>query len=111
MKNKFELLRAAIRERYMNMADVAERIGRSLSYVTQRMSGMRQWELSDIYALMALLDIPEYQMPAYFTKDGARPAPGSVRPPLTARQGEIIAAYEQAKEMQPAVDVLLGISG
>lgn len=109
MKYKYEALRALIRGRYMSMNDVAEGIGRSLSYVNQRMSGARQWELSDVYAIMALLEIPAYQMPAYFTKDGARPDPTNVMPPLTPKQAEVITAYDQAGEIQKAVDILLGI--
>ena len=67
MKNKYESLRSLLRERYMKVEEMAAGIGRSVSYVSQRMSGARQWELSDIYAIMELLEIPAYQMPAYLS--------------------------------------------
>ena len=90
MKNKYEALRSLLRERYMKVEEMAAGIGRSVSYVSQRMSGVRQWELSDIYAIMELLEIPAYQMPAYFTKNGVRANPTLVRPPLTDKQAEVI---------------------
>lgn len=107
--NKFELLRLAIREHYMTNADLAKYLGRSLCYVSSRMSGAKSWELSDIYAIMDILDIPVYQMPAYFTRNGERPDPNMVCPPLTKRQVDVISAYEQSSELQPAINVLLGI--
>ena len=109
MKNKYEALRSLLRERYMKVEEMAAGIGRSVSYVSQRMSGARQWELSDIYAIMELLEIPAYQMPAYFTKNGERANPPLVRPPLTDKQAEVIAAYDSAEKLQSAVDILLGI--
>lgn len=111
MKNKYELLRAAMRSRYMTISQIAEKIGRSESYAERRMSGARQWELSDMYAIMSALDIPVYQMPAFFPKDGISVGAEEVCPPLTEKQAAVIAAYEQADEMQPAVDRLLGLSG
>lgn len=106
---KFEALRFRLREKYMTTDDIVKVVGHGKSYVSQRMSGQRQWELADIYAIMKLLDIPAYQMPAYFTEDGKRPDPTLVRPPLTSKQVMVIDAYEKRKQMQPAVDVLLGL--
>ena len=105
MKNKYEALRSLLRERYMKVEEMAAGIGRSVSYVSQRMSGARQWELSDIYAIMELLEIPAY----HFTKNGERANPTLVRPPLTDKQAEVIAAYDSAEKLQSAVDILLGI--
>ncbi len=106
---KYKLLRSAMRDRYITVKQIAETLGTCKSYVEQRMSGARQWELSDIYAIMDMLEIPAYQMPAYFPKDGISADLAEVCPPLTSKQQRLIMAYDECVNMQGAVDRLLGI--
>lgn len=45
-------------------------LGKSKTYVTDRMTGRRPWSMEDAYAICDLLEIPYTDMLAYFPRGG-----------------------------------------
>lgn len=56
----------------VNQDDIAEAIGRSPSYVSDRMRGKAQFNLSDIYGIMDVLQIAPENMAEFFPRDGLK---------------------------------------
>lgn len=50
----------------MTQEELGEKIGRSKTYVSFRMTGKREWELRDVYAICDVLDIEYSEIPKYF---------------------------------------------
>ncbi len=42
------------------------KIGRSQKYISDRLTGKRPWDTSDVYAIMRLFDINPSEFPLYF---------------------------------------------
>lgn len=56
----------------VNQDDIAEAIGRSPSYVSDRMRGKAQFNLADIYGIMDVLQIAPENMSEFFPRDGLK---------------------------------------
>lgn len=50
----------------MTQEELGEKIGRSKTYVSFRMTGKREWELRDVYAICDVLDIDYSEISKYF---------------------------------------------
>lgn len=55
----------------MTQEELSEKIGRSKTYVSFRMTGRREWDLGDVYNICGVLQIKPEEIPLYF------PPPGS----------------------------------
>jgi hypothetical protein len=69
-KKRFAKLRGALMTRSIDQEYLAEKLGCSVWYVTQRMCGHADWTQRDQYTLMDLLRIPYNEMHEYFPKEG-----------------------------------------
>lgn len=69
-KKRFAKLRGALTARSIEQDYLANKLGRSISYVTARMCGHADWSQRDQYALMDLLRIPYNEMHEFFPKEG-----------------------------------------
>ena len=56
----------------VSQEDIAEEIGRSLSYVSSRMCGKAQFDLADIYGIMDVLQIAPENMAEFFPRNGLK---------------------------------------
>lgn len=69
-RKRFSKLRGALVAKSIEQDYLAEKLGRSISYVTARMCGHADWTQRDMYMLMDLLKIPYNEMHEYFPKEG-----------------------------------------
>lgn len=69
-KRTFLKLRALMTEYEYTIEELGYRIGRSRSYMNQCFCGGSQWELSDMYRILDLFQIPHERLHEYFPKDG-----------------------------------------
>ena len=69
-KKRYSKLRGALVAKSIDQEYLAEKLNRSVWYVTQRMCGHDDWTLGEMYALMDLLRIPYSEMHEYFPKEG-----------------------------------------
>lgn len=63
---RFRKLKARMVYMDVNQKELAKEINHSCSYVSSRMSGDKDWELSDCYMILALLKEPVEKLPEYF---------------------------------------------
>ena len=64
-------LRGAMQERDIRNMDLAALLGRSRSYVSQRMTAKEYfWDIHEIYAILAYLEIPLDRVFEYFPPKG-----------------------------------------
>ena len=53
-----------------DQAYIAQKIGKSKSYISTRLQGKYDFNLGDIYAIVEILQIPPEKVLEYFPKDG-----------------------------------------
>lgn len=63
-------LKGRIAENEMDQKCIREAIGKSQTYVTQRMTGRKPWTMDDVYTLCDLLNIQTSEIPLYFPREG-----------------------------------------
>lgn len=66
----FRKLRGKLRELNMDQAYIAKKLGLSEVTISLRMTGKREWLLSEMYAVMDLIQEPYEKLHEYFPKDG-----------------------------------------
>lgn len=71
-KLKTELFANDIDQKYL-----CKKLGKSQTYISDRMMGRRPWSMDDVYTLCDLLQIPCEQIPEYFPRGGKEPAKAS----------------------------------
>jgi hypothetical protein len=70
MKKQFSKLRSKMLEYEIDQNELSEMLGRCIVYVSQRFTGKRPWDLTDMYKIMDEFKIPYEQMHEYFPKNG-----------------------------------------
>ena len=70
MTRPFKLLRTKLFEADINQIYLAELMGRSETYITNRMTCKYPWSQQDMYFIMDLLKITYSEMYIYFPKNG-----------------------------------------
>lgn len=68
----FGKLKGRIAENEMDQRCIREAIGKSQTYVTQRMTGRKPWTMDDVYTLCDLLSIPTSDIPVFFPREGVK---------------------------------------
>lgn len=68
-KRTYRALRARLTATGTTLQNIADAIGRSETYVTNRMNASCQWQLDDIYKIMTYLDLPDTAIAQYFPQD------------------------------------------
>ncbi len=58
MQRKYPVLRAMLARNQLTQADLAKRLGRSYTYVNQRMTGNKSWTLDETQDIARWLRIP-----------------------------------------------------
>lgn len=69
-KKRFKNLRMAIWENDMTIGELAERLDKSQTYITNRMTARFSFTMDDVYEICSILDIPLEKIPEYFPKNG-----------------------------------------
>lgn len=64
-------LRAKLKEYDIDEEYIGRKIMRSPSYISQRMTGKKPWQIDEAYAILDLIHIPHEQLPIYFPPKGA----------------------------------------
>lgn len=70
-KKKFLKLKSAMVEHDITQAEAAKRIGKGLTYLSERMTGKRSFSFNDARLLGQMLDIPKSEWADYFTDESA----------------------------------------
>lgn len=68
MAKPFSKLRHALDDADVSRADLAARLGKSRSYVDERMRGERAFSIHDAYTIIEVLDVPVAELASYFPK-------------------------------------------
>ncbi len=66
----FRKLKTLMFEKDVDQAYIAQKIGKSKSYLSTRLQGKYDFNLGDIYAIIEILKIPPEKVLEYFQKDG-----------------------------------------
>lgn len=66
----FKKLKGCMFENDLTQKMLAEIIGRSETYITNRMTGHYPWTLDDVYDICKALGIPSEEICVYFPKGG-----------------------------------------
>ena len=66
-------LRGALAEIDMGQRELAIRLGKSKTYVMERMTAKKPWDLTDCYAIIDLVKVPNDQMFELFPRNGGIP--------------------------------------
>lgn len=66
----FRKLRGKLKEMDIDQAYLSEKLSLSEVTISLRMTGKRDWLLSEIYAVMDLIQEPYEKIPEYFPKNG-----------------------------------------
>ena len=67
---KFAALRKALRKNDYTTQELADHLKKSRPYISQRLNGLRPWELTDMYAILDWLYIPHSELHIIFPKEG-----------------------------------------
>lgn len=70
MTKKYRRLRHLMMEMDVDQAWVAKTISRSTMYVSQRLRGLGDWTMGEMYAIGKLLRIPKEELITYFPEGG-----------------------------------------
>ena len=73
LTDRFRLLRGRMVAQGVEQAYLARLIHRGKTYVSERMNSKAPWDLDDIYAICAALDIAHEDIPIYFPPAPAEP--------------------------------------
>ena len=73
---KFIALRQEMLANGLNQSNIADLIGRSMSYVSARLSGEKSWELNECYIILEQLNVPFSEFSTYFPKNGGEQRKG-----------------------------------
>ena len=66
----FKLLRGKLRELGMDQEYIALKIGISRSWLSFKLTGKRTWTLTEMYAIMDLINEPDAKLNEYFPRGG-----------------------------------------
>lgn len=69
-KKLYMKLRGLLHENDHTQLDLQPLLVRSESYITDRMTGKRSWELNDCYTILDWLNVPADQIHEYFPEGG-----------------------------------------
>lgn len=72
---KFRMLRIKMMEADIDQAWIAQKLNRSVGYISMRFTGRGEWTISECCAICKLLKIPLEELHLYFVED-----PGIVLP-------------------------------
>ena len=70
LKCKFRKLRIRMYEYGISQANLAERMGCSVTYIANRFSAKNPFSLNDIYFIIDILEIPKTEVLDYFPENG-----------------------------------------
>lgn len=59
-------LRKEMYAQHIRQEDIADRIGKCNSYVSERLSGLRDWTIADAWTIMEMMDIPVEKFHVFF---------------------------------------------
>lgn len=59
-------LRALMVEKEVDQKYLCEQLGKSQSYITERITQKRPWSMDEVYTICALLGIQHDEIPVYF---------------------------------------------
>lgn len=65
-KTRYHELRAKLYAYRFLYRDIAERIGKSVSYVSLRFEGKSDWTVDDAYLILEMIDEPAEKLSFYF---------------------------------------------
>ena len=68
MPKPFSKLRHALEDADISRVDIAVKLGKSRSYVDERMRGERAFSIRDAYAIIDVLNAPVTELAAYFPR-------------------------------------------
>ena len=57
---------------------LAKQLGKGTTYVSYRIRGLAPWDMSDVYALCDLFEIPTNEIPVYFPREDITPRTSQV---------------------------------
>lgn len=63
-------LRGALAEIDMGQRELAIRLGKSKTYVMERMTARKPWDLSDCYTILDLFKVSQDQLAEFFPQNG-----------------------------------------
>jgi len=87
--NGFYALHGALKANDLTIQDVADELGRSLTYVNVRMAGKESFTLDEAYAILDMVGADESEIYWYFPKDkkGRKPNDRSTKRVRTGDAG------------------------
>lgn len=69
MAKPYKELRKLMYGEGIDQQAIAKHLDRGTTYVSLRMRGVASWDMSDVYALCELFDIPVGQISIYFPRE------------------------------------------
>ena len=66
----FRKLKGKLRELDMTQADLCKKLARSHTYISERMTGKKSWELDDCYDILRIIGEPYSAINEYFPRHG-----------------------------------------
>lgn len=70
MQRKFKKLKALLFEKEIKQTELCKELGKSQTYLTDRLMGRRSFELDTVYQLCKMLGIEYAEIPVYFPPGG-----------------------------------------
>lgn len=68
MPKPFSRLRHALEDADVTRVDIAEKLGKSRSYVDERLRGERAFSIRDAYTIIDVLKVPVTELATYFPR-------------------------------------------
>lgn len=79
----FRKLKGRLAKNEIDQKYICQVLGRSQTYITQRMTGRKPWTMDDVYAMCDLLKIPTAEIAIYFPVAGTTLVSERCRPGLS----------------------------
>lgn len=67
---KYRALKTKLFDLEIDQKELARKLQRSATYVSERMAAKRDWGLEDVYVICDLIGVPYQEIPVYFPKGG-----------------------------------------
>jgi DNA-binding XRE family transcriptional regulator len=65
-QHRFKALRKEMYGADLDQETLGKALGKSRTYISNRLSGRYEWDMSDVYAICKLFDIPHEKIAEYF---------------------------------------------
>lgn len=70
----FKKLKTALFANDIDQKMLCKKLGKSQTYITQRMMGRKPWTMDDVYVICELVNLPLNEVPIYFPRGGKEPS-------------------------------------